>query len=41
MKTIEITIQEIWEQTKPKVHKSKKVYNRKDKHKKSFNYEQR
>lgn len=34
MKTIELTIQEIWMQTKPKIHSNKKKYNRKDKHKK-------
>lgn len=34
MKTIELTIQEIWMQTKPIVFKNKKKYNRKDKHKK-------
>ena len=34
METIQITIQEIWQQTKPKIHKSKKTYNRKKKHKK-------
>lgn len=39
MKQIKLTIQEIWESTKPKIHKSKKVYNRKDKHKKSFRNE--
>jgi hypothetical protein len=33
MKTIEITIQEIWQATRPIVHKSKKSYNRKQKHK--------
>jgi hypothetical protein len=31
MKTIQITIQEIWAASKHKVHKSKKTYNRKDK----------
>jgi hypothetical protein len=29
MKVIEVTIQEIWQQTKPKVFKNKKKYNRK------------
>jgi len=33
MKTIEVTIQEIWQATRPIVHKNKKVYNRKEKHK--------
>jgi len=33
MKTIQITQQEIWAATRPSVHKSKKVYNRKVKHK--------
>jgi hypothetical protein len=33
MKTIEITIQEIWAATRPIVQKSKKAYNRKKKHK--------
>ena len=33
MKTIEITIQEIWAATRPIVQKSKKSYTRKKKHK--------
>ena len=33
MKTIEITIQEIWQATRPIVQKSKRVYTRKQKHK--------
>lgn len=33
MKTIQITIQERWEASKHKVHKSKKTYDRKNKHK--------
>ena len=33
MKTIEITIQEIWAATRPIVQKSKKCYTRKKKHK--------
>jgi hypothetical protein len=33
MKTIEITIQEIWQATRPIVQKSKKEYTRKQKHK--------
>jgi len=32
MKTITLEIQEIWMQTKPKIHKSKKIYSRKNKH---------
>lgn len=31
LKTITVSMQEIWQQTNPKVHKSKKKYNRKDK----------
>ena len=30
---IEITMQEIWQHTQPKVHKSKKQYKRRPKHK--------
>ena len=38
MKTIEITMQEIWMVTRPMVQRSKKVYSRKSKHKnKNFN----
>lgn len=37
MKTIEITLQERWNATRPKVHKNKKKYNRKPKHKKHEN----
>jgi hypothetical protein len=33
MKTVEITIQEIWAATRPIVQKSKKQYSRKEKHK--------
>ena len=33
MKTIEVTIQEIWQATRPIVKKSKKAYTRKQKHK--------
>jgi hypothetical protein len=29
-----LTMQEIWQQTKPKIQKNKKKYTRKDKHKK-------
>ena len=32
-KTIEVTIQEIWQATRPIVQKSKKTYTRKQKHK--------
>jgi len=32
MKQIQITIQEIWNETKPKIHKNKKKYTRKIKH---------
>ena len=34
MKQIEVTLQEIWEATRPSVQKNKKKYNRKSKHKK-------
>lgn len=34
MKTIVRTLQELWSATKPKIHKSKKTYTRKTKHKK-------
>jgi len=34
MEKIEITMQEIWQATRPIVQKSKKTYNRKKKHKK-------
>lgn len=33
MKTIEITMQEIWAATRPAIQKSKKQYTRKQKHK--------
>lgn len=33
MKTTEITMQDIWAVTKPKIQKSKKTYTRKNKHK--------
>lgn len=36
MKTIEITMQEIWNSTRPSIHKSKKNYSRKEKHKKKL-----
>lgn len=35
LETITVSMQEIWQQTTPKVHKSKKHYSRKDKHKKN------
>lgn len=35
LEAITVTMQEIWQQTTPKVHKSKKHYSRKDKHKKN------
>jgi hypothetical protein len=34
MKQIEVTLQEIWEATRPIVQKNKKKYTRKSKHKK-------
>jgi hypothetical protein len=34
MKRIEVTLQEIWEATRPIIQKSKKKYTRKSKHKK-------
>jgi hypothetical protein len=34
MEKIEITMQEIWQATRPIVHKNKKSYTRKKKHKK-------
>ena len=37
MKTIEVTIQEIWQATRPIVQKSKKAYSRKQKHKNKEN----
>lgn len=37
MKQIEVTIQEIWQATRPVIQKNKKKYTRKTKHK---NYEQ-
>jgi hypothetical protein len=37
MKTIQVSLQEIWQQTKSKIHKSKKIYSRKNnKNKKEF-----
>jgi len=34
MKKIEVTMQEIWQATRPIIQKSKKTYTRKKKHKK-------
>lgn len=34
MKQIEVTIQEIWQATRPVIQKNKKKYTRKSKHKK-------
>ena len=34
MTTITLEMQEIWQHTKHKIHKSKKLYSRKNKHKK-------
>ena len=39
MKKIILTIQEIWDATKTKIIKSKKLYSRKTKHKNKSNYE--
>lgn len=39
MERIELTIQEIWQVTKPIIQASKKKYSRKNKHKKRFNEE--
>lgn len=36
MKTIELTMQEIWMATRPVVQKDKSRYSRKDKHKKKY-----
>jgi len=33
LKTIEVSMQEIWAHTRPVVHKNKKKYTRKNKHK--------
>ena len=35
MKVIEVSMQEIWQQTTPKIHRNQKTYNRKLKHKKN------
>lgn len=37
MKTVELTMKEIWEATRPSVQKSKKSYTRKVKHKNKEN----
>jgi hypothetical protein len=34
MKTVELTMQEIWQATRPLIQKNKKKYERKPKHKK-------
>jgi hypothetical protein len=34
MRVVEVSMQEIWQQTTPKIHASKKTYRRKIKHKK-------
>ena len=39
MKTIQVTLQERWAASKHQVHKSKKTYTRKDKHKKKGSYQ--
>ena len=39
LETVTVTMQEIWQQTTPKVHKSKKHYNRKAKHKKNPDFD--
>ena len=33
LQKVEVTMQEIWQQTTPKIHRSKKTYRRKNKHK--------
>jgi len=38
MEKIELTMSEIWAHTKPIVHKNKKKYNRKTKHKNGTEY---
>lgn len=35
LQKVEVTMQEIWQQTMPKIHRSKKTYRRKEKHKNS------
>jgi len=34
MKKIQVTLQERWDASRHKIHKSKKTYNRKEKHRK-------
>jgi hypothetical protein len=36
MKTVELTMQEIWQATRPNIQKNKKKYERKPKHKKRY-----
>jgi hypothetical protein len=36
MKTIQVTIQEIWQATRPVIQKNKKKYTRKSKHAKNY-----
>ena len=33
LQKVEVTMQEIWQQTTPKIHRNKKTYRRKTKHK--------
>lgn len=35
MKTVQVTMQDIWAATRPNIQKSKKAYTRKSKHKKN------
>jgi hypothetical protein len=35
LRTIEVSMQEIWQHTRPVVHRNKKAYTRKAKHRKS------
>ena len=37
MKTVELTMKEIWQATRPSIQKSKKTYTRKTKHKNKEN----
>ncbi len=37
MKTVELTMNEIWQETRPTIQKSKKSYTRKTKHKNKEN----
>jgi hypothetical protein len=36
MKTVELTMQEIWQATRPNIQKNRKKYERKPKHKKRY-----